>query len=158
MILLLKDDKRTKKVTKRTKKTRTLSMKYWLFHRDPYNGLVESPHHWVVYNPLYDYPQQPEPQFFSWLTFCRKIYSKSSTPADLTYILIHFVLLRLLLRWTSFFFRLRPGPRVQNSQLFFGPSLGSPSIKNQRKPCPESKGHDDTVDGSEIPNHHLGWC
>ena len=26
---------------------------YWLFHRDPYNGLLESLHNWVGFNPLY---------------------------------------------------------------------------------------------------------
>ena len=33
------------------KNPRILSMKYWLFNRDPYNGLVKSPHNWV--DPLY---------------------------------------------------------------------------------------------------------
>ena len=124
MILLLKDDKRTKKVTKRTKKTRTLSMKYWLFHRDPYNGLVESPHHW---NHI---PSTTRTPFFSLLTFCRKIYSKSSTPADLTYILIHFVLLRL-----NSGGRLLETPGSQGSKFaaFFWANLGSPSIKKHER-------------------------
>ena len=30
-----------------------LSIKYWWFNRDPYNGLWQSPHNWVVSHPLY---------------------------------------------------------------------------------------------------------
>ncbi len=26
---------------------------YWLVNRDPYNGLLKSPHNWVVFNPLF---------------------------------------------------------------------------------------------------------
>ena len=42
-----------------------LSMKYWLF-RDPYNGLLQSPHNWVVESPIYS--KQPG-AFFSLLKY-----------------------------------------------------------------------------------------
>ena len=28
-------------------------MKSWLFNRDPYNGLLQSPYNWVGFHPLY---------------------------------------------------------------------------------------------------------
>ena len=40
-----------------SKQTRPyLSVKYWLFHRHLYNGLVWSPHNWVGFHPLYLLP------------------------------------------------------------------------------------------------------
>ncbi len=32
------------------KKTALLSIESWLFHRDPYNGLLKSPYNWAVLN------------------------------------------------------------------------------------------------------------
>ena len=31
---------------------------YWLFNRDPYNGLLCSPYNWVVFHPLYTITNQ----------------------------------------------------------------------------------------------------
>ena len=36
-----------------TEKTFLLSMKSWLFNRDPHNGLLWSPHNWAVKPPIY---------------------------------------------------------------------------------------------------------
>lgn len=44
------------------KKPALLSMKYWLFKREPYNGLLQSPHNWVYIIP---YPKHPAVLFIA---------------------------------------------------------------------------------------------
>ena len=72
---------------------------------------------------------------FSLLTLCRKIYE--STPADLTYILSFFGFYVDVIRNARTGFKFAA---------FFCQAL-APSIKTWEETCPESKGHDDTVDG-----------
>ena len=53
-------------------------MKYWLFNRDPFIGLLQSIYNWVVFHPPV-YPKQPG--FFH----CSSESTHQMQPFDITY-------------------------------------------------------------------------
>ena len=58
-----------------------LSMKYWLF-RDPYNGLLQSPHNWVVVQS-HIYSKTTRGLFFSLLKYETSVLTMAWTPPQL---------------------------------------------------------------------------